>query len=142
MLMYEKDGKLILNFQKGSIPQEVKDVQMYKQSDVVHVMIGNNDLGNAILQGLDIDKDNSSAFSSATRYLSNAISEFKSALNELDNLNVPAVDYQRLIKRFNSRLVDCLAYINYTKEYIDQFIPKSIDDIEIEISDDDWSEFE
>ena len=45
MLMYEKDGKLILNFQKGSIPQEVKDVQMYKQSDVVHVMIGNNDLG-------------------------------------------------------------------------------------------------
>lgn len=47
MLMYEKDGKLILNFQRGSVPQEVEDVQMYKESDVIHVMIGDNDLGDS-----------------------------------------------------------------------------------------------
>ena len=45
MLMYEKDGKLILNFQKGSVPAAVSDVQMYKASSVTHVLIGNNDLG-------------------------------------------------------------------------------------------------
>lgn len=45
MLMYEKNGKLILNFQKGSVPAEVSDVQMYKESDVVHVLVGDNDLG-------------------------------------------------------------------------------------------------
>ena len=45
MLMYEKDGKLILNFQKGSVPAAVSDVQMYKADDVTHVLIGNNDLG-------------------------------------------------------------------------------------------------
>lgn len=47
MLMYEKDGKLVLNFQKGSVPAEVSDVQMYKEDSAVHVMIGNNDLGDS-----------------------------------------------------------------------------------------------
>ena len=47
MLMYEKDGKLILNFQKGSVPAEVSDFQMYKESDVVHVLVGDNDLGDS-----------------------------------------------------------------------------------------------
>lgn len=47
MLMYEKDGKLVLNFQKGSVPAEISDVQMYKEDSAVHVMIGNNDLGDS-----------------------------------------------------------------------------------------------
>lgn len=45
MLMYEKNGKLILDFQKSSIPAEVSDVQLYKEDDTVHVLVGNNDLG-------------------------------------------------------------------------------------------------
>ena len=47
MLMYEKDGKLVLDFQKSSIPAEVSDVQLYKEDSAVHVMIGNNDLGDS-----------------------------------------------------------------------------------------------
>lgn len=47
MLMYEKDGKLVLDFQKSSIPAEVSDVQLYKEDSTVHVMIGNNDLGDS-----------------------------------------------------------------------------------------------
>ena len=45
MLMYEKNGKLILDFQKSQIPAEVDDVQLYKEDSTVHVLIGNNDLG-------------------------------------------------------------------------------------------------
>ena len=45
MLIYEKDGKLILNFQAGTIPQEVNDVEMYKEDNTVHVFLGDNDLG-------------------------------------------------------------------------------------------------
>lgn len=45
MLMYEKDGKLVLNFQKGSVPAAVSDVQMYKEDSTVHVLVGDNDLG-------------------------------------------------------------------------------------------------
>ena len=47
MLMYEKDGKLVLDFQKSSIPAEVSDVQLYKEDSAVHVMIGSNDLGDS-----------------------------------------------------------------------------------------------
>lgn len=47
MLMYEKAGKLILDFQKGSIPAETSDVQLYKEDSTVHVMIGDNDLGDS-----------------------------------------------------------------------------------------------
>lgn len=47
MLMYEKDGKLVLDFQKSPIPAEVSDVQLYKEDSAVHVMIGNNDLGDS-----------------------------------------------------------------------------------------------
>jgi len=47
MLMYEKNGKLILDFQKSSIPAEVSDVQLYKEDDTVHVLVGNNDLGDS-----------------------------------------------------------------------------------------------
>lgn len=47
MLMYEKDGKLVLDFQKSSIPAEVSDVQLYKEDSAIHVMIGNNDLGDS-----------------------------------------------------------------------------------------------
>ena len=47
MLMYEKNGKLNLDFQKGSIPAASPDVSMYKESDVVHVLIGDNDLGDS-----------------------------------------------------------------------------------------------
>lgn len=47
MLMYEKDGKLVLDFQKSSIPTEVSDVQLYKEDSAVHVMIGSNDLGDS-----------------------------------------------------------------------------------------------
>ena len=45
MLMYEKNGKLILDFQKSEIPAEVSDVQLYKEDSTVHVKIGDNDLG-------------------------------------------------------------------------------------------------
>lgn len=45
MLMYEKDGKLVLNFQKGSVPASVSDVQLYKEDSTVHVLVGDNDLG-------------------------------------------------------------------------------------------------
>lgn len=45
MLMYEKNGKLILDFQKSQIPAEVSDVQLYKEDSTVHVKIGDNDLG-------------------------------------------------------------------------------------------------
>lgn len=45
MLMYEKDRKLVLNFQKGSVPASVSDVQLYKEDSTVHVLVGNNDLG-------------------------------------------------------------------------------------------------
>ena len=56
MLMYEKNGKLILDFQKGSIPAEESDVQLYKESDVVHVLIGDNDLGDStkVLQSITV----------------------------------------------------------------------------------------
>lgn len=47
MLMYEKNGKLILDFQKSSIPAEVSDVQLYKEDDIVHVLVGDNDLGDS-----------------------------------------------------------------------------------------------
>ena len=47
MLMYEKNGKLILDFQKSSIPAEVSDVQLYKEDDTVHVLVGDNDLGDS-----------------------------------------------------------------------------------------------
>lgn len=47
MLMYEKNGKLILDFQKSSIPAEVSDVQLYKEDNTVHVLVGNNDLGDS-----------------------------------------------------------------------------------------------
>lgn len=48
MLMYEKNGKLILDFQKSSIPAEVNDVQLYKEGDTVHVLVGDNDLGDNV----------------------------------------------------------------------------------------------
>lgn len=47
MLMYEKDGKLVLDFQKSSIPAEVSDVQLYEEDNAIHVMIGDNDLGDS-----------------------------------------------------------------------------------------------
>lgn len=47
MLIYEKNGKLILDFQKSSIPAEISDVQLYKEDDTVHVLVGDNDLGDS-----------------------------------------------------------------------------------------------
>lgn len=45
MLMYEKNGKLNLDFINGSIPAETPDVSMYKTGNDVHCFIGKNDIG-------------------------------------------------------------------------------------------------
>lgn len=44
MLIYEKDGKLNLNFQTGNVPVEPNDVVISKENDEVKVMLGSTEL--------------------------------------------------------------------------------------------------
>ena len=40
MLIYEKDGKLNLNFQTGNVPVQPNDVSVLKENDVAKIMLG------------------------------------------------------------------------------------------------------
>lgn len=44
MLIYEKDGKLNLNFQTGNVPVEPNDVVISKGNNKVKVMLGSTEL--------------------------------------------------------------------------------------------------
>ena len=40
MLIYEKEGKLNLNFQTGNVPVQPNDVSVLKENDVAKIMLG------------------------------------------------------------------------------------------------------
>ena len=44
MFMYEKDGKLVLNFQQSQIPTDNGDIELYKKDGTVHAVIGNTEM--------------------------------------------------------------------------------------------------
>ena len=47
MLIYEKDGKLNLNFQTGNVPVKPNDVVISKETDKVKVMLGSTEVSAA-----------------------------------------------------------------------------------------------
>lgn len=44
MLIYEKEGKLNLNFQTGNVPAEPNDIVISKENNEVKVMLGSTEL--------------------------------------------------------------------------------------------------
>ena len=44
MLIYEKDGKLNMNFQSGNIPVEPTDVVISKEDNVAKMMLGSTEI--------------------------------------------------------------------------------------------------
>lgn len=44
MLIYEKDGKLNMNFQSGSVPVEPTDVVISKEGNVAKIMLGSTEV--------------------------------------------------------------------------------------------------
>ena len=44
MLIYEKDGKLNLNFQTGNVPVQPNDVSVLKENDVAKIMLGSTEV--------------------------------------------------------------------------------------------------
>ena len=44
MLIYEKDGKLNMNFQSGNVPVEPTDVVISKEGNVAKIMLGSTEV--------------------------------------------------------------------------------------------------
>lgn len=44
MLIYEKDGKLNMNFQSGNVPVEPTDVVISKEDNVAKIMLGSTEV--------------------------------------------------------------------------------------------------
>lgn len=44
MLIYEKEGKLNLNFQTGNVPVQPNDVSVLKENDVAKIMLGSTEV--------------------------------------------------------------------------------------------------
>ena len=44
MLIYEKEGKLNLNFQTGNVPVQPNDVIVLKENDVAKIMLGSTEV--------------------------------------------------------------------------------------------------
>lgn len=44
MLIYEKDGKLNLNFQTGNVPVQPNDVIVLKENNVAKIMLGSTEV--------------------------------------------------------------------------------------------------
>lgn len=44
MLIYEKDGKLNMNFQSGNVPAEPTDVVISKEGNVAKIMLGSTEV--------------------------------------------------------------------------------------------------
>lgn len=97
MLIYEKNGKLNLDFINGSIPAETPDVSMYKTGNDVHCFVGTNDIG----------EDDTRTIKSI---------KVKTVPQSDENMDVPFYDGETLVDSSLQGMVITVTYDDGTKE--------------------------
>lgn len=102
---------------------------------------------------LDLSLEDSSGYGSriassayqATSRFDDAVGQLYQAINEVDYINqgqLEGDELTELVNRAQRTIEQCNTYIKRAYQHIQSYLPVVLDDTDIVMSDDDWSEFE